>query len=212
MNIGWQREMILFSGGLKVNLLIIQYLMSTTIHWTGTTFVRWKKKWNLVPSAASLERSASRPGRALPPRKGPPVPIVQEAGWAQEPVWTQRLEEKKILCPYRGSNPDRPVVQPVARHYTDWATPAPFKDNTAINCIYVQENKVRSLLIRVAIARIQINCKKVFRPNKYTMAHHHVVEEVFILMKFEETEIRPLALRPNRTSIIFNVTCATANN
>jgi hypothetical protein len=25
---------------------------------------------------------------------GPPVPIVQEAGWAPEPVWTQRLEEK----------------------------------------------------------------------------------------------------------------------
>jgi hypothetical protein len=24
----------------------------------------------------------------------PPVPIVQEAGWAPEPVWTQRLEEK----------------------------------------------------------------------------------------------------------------------
>jgi hypothetical protein len=24
------------------------------------------------------------------------------------------------LC--QGSNPDRPVVQPVARHYTDWAT------------------------------------------------------------------------------------------
>jgi hypothetical protein len=23
-----------------------------------------------------------------------PVPIVQEAGWALEPVWTQRLEEK----------------------------------------------------------------------------------------------------------------------
>jgi len=30
----------------------------------------------------------------LPPGKGPPVPIVQEAGWAREPVWTQRLEEK----------------------------------------------------------------------------------------------------------------------
>jgi hypothetical protein len=37
---------------------------------------------------------ASRPGRALPPGKGPPVPIVQEAGWASETVWTQRLEEK----------------------------------------------------------------------------------------------------------------------
>jgi hypothetical protein len=65
------------------------------------------------------EWSASRPGRALPP-----VPIVQEAGWASEPVWTQRLAEK-MLCPRRGSNPDRPVVQPVVRHYTAWANPAP---------------------------------------------------------------------------------------
>jgi uncharacterized membrane protein len=67
------------------------------------------------------EWSASRPGRALPSGKGPPVPIVQEAGWAPEPFWTQRLEEKSFrLC--RGSNLDRPVIQPVARHYTDWAT------------------------------------------------------------------------------------------
>jgi hypothetical protein len=42
------------------------------------------------------EWSASRPGRALPPGKGPPVPIVQEAGWAPEPVWTHRLEEKSF--------------------------------------------------------------------------------------------------------------------
>jgi hypothetical protein len=39
------------------------------------------------------EWSASRPGRAFPPVKGAPVPIVQEAGWAPEPVWTQRSEE-----------------------------------------------------------------------------------------------------------------------
>jgi hypothetical protein len=32
----------------------------------------------------------------LPPGKGPPIPTVQEAGWAPEPVWTQRLEEKLI--------------------------------------------------------------------------------------------------------------------
>jgi hypothetical protein len=38
--------------------------------------------------------SASRPGRALPLGKGPPVSIVQEAGCAPEPVWTQRLQEK----------------------------------------------------------------------------------------------------------------------
>jgi hypothetical protein len=59
------------------------------------------------------EWSASCPGRALPPGKGPPVPIGQEAGWAPEPVWTQRLEKKS-------SAGDRtPIVQPVVRHYTD---------------------------------------------------------------------------------------------
>jgi hypothetical protein len=30
------------------------------------------------------------------PERGPPVPIVQEAGWASEPVWTQRLKEKSF--------------------------------------------------------------------------------------------------------------------
>jgi hypothetical protein len=38
-----------------------------------------------------VEWSASRPGRALVPREGPPVPIIQEAGWVSELVWTQRL-------------------------------------------------------------------------------------------------------------------------
>jgi hypothetical protein len=66
------------------------------------------------------ERSGSRPGRTLAPGKDPPVHIVQEAGWASKPVWTQRLEEKSShLC--QGSNLDRPVVQPLVRHYTDWA-------------------------------------------------------------------------------------------
>jgi hypothetical protein len=57
--------------------------------------------------------SASRPARALPLGKGPPVPIGQEAGWAPEPVWIQRLEEKS-------SAGDRtPIVRSVVRHYTD---------------------------------------------------------------------------------------------
>jgi hypothetical protein len=61
------------------------------------------------------EWSASCPGRALHPGKGPPVPIGQEAGWAPEPVWTQRLDEKSSA-----SVGDRtPVVQSVVRHYTD---------------------------------------------------------------------------------------------
>jgi hypothetical protein len=36
------------------------------------------------------------PAVLLPPGKGPPIPIVQEAGWAPEPVCTQRLEEKSF--------------------------------------------------------------------------------------------------------------------
>jgi hypothetical protein len=64
------------------------------------------------------EWSESHPGHALPLGKGPPVPIVQEAGWVPEPVWTQRLEEKSF-CLCRGSNLNRPVVLPVVRHYTD---------------------------------------------------------------------------------------------
>jgi hypothetical protein len=64
------------------------------------------------------EWSASRPDRDLPPGKGPPVPIVQEAGWAPEPVWTQRLEEK-FFCLCRASNLDHPVVQSVVRHFAD---------------------------------------------------------------------------------------------
>jgi hypothetical protein len=52
----------------------------------------------------------SRPVRALPPGKEPPVPIGQEAGWAPEPVWTEARE--KILSPLPGiesRSPGRPA-------------------------------------------------------------------------------------------------------
>jgi hypothetical protein len=52
---------------------------------------------------------------ALYPGEGPPEPIVQEAGWAPEPVWTQRLEEKSLALP--GIEPL--VVQSVVRICTD---------------------------------------------------------------------------------------------
>jgi hypothetical protein len=54
------------------------------------------------------EWSESRPGRGLPPGKGPPVPIGQEAGWAPEPVWTQRIEERS-LPGVETRSPGRPV-------------------------------------------------------------------------------------------------------
>jgi hypothetical protein len=59
------------------------------------------------------EWSASRPGHILPAGKEHPVTIVQEAGWAPEPVWAQRLEEKSSALCWR-SKPGRPVhIQPL---------------------------------------------------------------------------------------------------
>jgi hypothetical protein len=63
------------------------------------------------------------PAALLPPGKGPAVPIVQEAGWAPEPVWTQRIQEKS----FAPAGDRTPIVQPVVRHYTAWANPAPNK-------------------------------------------------------------------------------------
>jgi hypothetical protein len=82
--------------------------------------------------------SVWRLGPALPSWKGPPVPIGQEGRWAQEPVWARRLQEKSFRL-YRGSNLDRPVVQSVARYYTDWATRLILKATTiAYFCIRPQ--------------------------------------------------------------------------
>jgi hypothetical protein len=55
------------------------------------------------------EWSASRPGRALLPVKGPPVLIVPEFGRALEPVWTQKLDEKFLPLPrIKPGSPGRP--------------------------------------------------------------------------------------------------------
>jgi hypothetical protein len=75
----------------------------------------------LTSALDGSEWSASRPSRALPPGIGPPVPIGQEAGWAPEPVWVQRLEEKSSAS----VRDQTLVIQSVVRHYTVWSTPAP---------------------------------------------------------------------------------------
>jgi hypothetical protein len=67
------------------------------------------------------EWSASRPGRAFTP--GERTPGTHCTGdWVGPRAGLDTEDRGKILCPRRGSNPDRPVVQPVVRHYTDWAT------------------------------------------------------------------------------------------
>jgi hypothetical protein len=102
-----------------------------------------ERRYSLYSSLTSAldrsEWSASRPGRALPPGKGPTVPIGQGAGWAPEPVWTQRLEEKSSA-----SVGDRtPVVQSVVSHYTNWATPAACTMSLIENTRLINKNRRR---------------------------------------------------------------------
>jgi hypothetical protein len=87
-------------GGEEVQLLLILDL--------GT-------RWGWVVSVTP------RP-RFYPRGKDPPVPIVQEAGWASEPVWTQRLEEKSFA-----PAGDRTLIaRSIVRHHTAWTYPTPF--------------------------------------------------------------------------------------
>jgi hypothetical protein len=93
----------------------------------------------LTSALDGSEWSASRPGRPLPPGKVPPVPIVQEAGWAPEPVWTQRLEGKSSAS----VGVRTPVVQSVVRHYTDWATPRTSKHTTTTSsCLFSSQSRL----------------------------------------------------------------------
>jgi hypothetical protein len=70
----------------------------------------------LTSALVGGERSASGPGR-FTPEEEPQVPIVQEAGWAPEQVWT--IWRSQNSCPYRESNSDPSVFQHSGSRYTD---------------------------------------------------------------------------------------------
>jgi hypothetical protein len=60
------------------------------------------------------------PATLLPPGKGPPGTHCT-GGWVGPRAGLDTEDTGKIPCPRRESIPDRPVVQPVVRHYTAWA-------------------------------------------------------------------------------------------
>jgi hypothetical protein len=79
------------------------------------------------------------------PEKGPPVPIVQEAGWAPEPVWTQRLEEISSLPP-PGIEP-RSLGRP-AHSQTLYCLSYPaHRNNVTVSCLYWCQGSTRVSII-----------------------------------------------------------------
>jgi hypothetical protein len=68
--------------------------------------------YSFSTSTLDGEWSVSRPGRAFTP--GERTPGTHWTGGWVDPIADLDTEARgKILCPRRGSNPDRPVVQPV---------------------------------------------------------------------------------------------------
>jgi hypothetical protein len=79
-----------------------------------------RRLWESTSVLDRGEWSASSPGRALDPGKTPGTHCT--GGWVGPRAGLDTKVRGKILCLCQGSNLDRPVIQPVARHYIDWAT------------------------------------------------------------------------------------------
>jgi hypothetical protein len=81
-----------------------------------------------------------------PGGKDPPVPTVQEAGWAPGPVWTQRLEEKSFRL-YRGSTTvDRSRI--IMKQQVTW--PRHLKAMYVVHTLAFRNYKNQSRLVYVA--------------------------------------------------------------
>jgi hypothetical protein len=68
------------------------------------------------------EWSAFRPSRFTPRERVPGTHWIGD--WVGPRAGLDKVSKRKIPSPRRESNPDRPIVQPVASRYTDWSIPA----------------------------------------------------------------------------------------
>jgi hypothetical protein len=62
------------------------------------------------------------PAALYPRGKDPRYPLDRRVGWVGPRAGLDAEARRKILCP---SGDRTPIVQPVVRHYTAWATAAP---------------------------------------------------------------------------------------
>jgi hypothetical protein len=103
---------------------------------------------------------------ALYSRGKSPVPVVQEVGWAPEPVWTQGVEEKSSA-----SVGDRtPVTLSVVSHCNNGRLHQPFIDfKKAYNS--VRRDLLYSILTEFGIPRKLVGLIKMCLNETYSAVH-----------------------------------------
>jgi hypothetical protein len=72
----------------------------------------------LTSVLAGGELSALRPGRFTPGEKASGTHLI--GGWESPRASLDDMESENS-CPYRDSDSDPSIIQPVVSHYTDWA-------------------------------------------------------------------------------------------
>jgi hypothetical protein len=98
-----------------LNLRIVKKGKAVPLHHGGAWGERSYSSYSFTTSALDGgEWSASRPGRAITPGERTPGTRCT-GGWVGPRAGLDTEDKGKILCPCRGSNPYRPVVQPVVR-------------------------------------------------------------------------------------------------
>jgi hypothetical protein len=115
------------------------------------------------------EWSVSRLGHALPPGKGPPVPIVQEAGWAPEPVYTQRLVEKSpVSAGDRNSIARRPARSQTLHCLSYPAHKTSDNEHFCPQSSQVTDRQLIYYAFSLSLSICPVQCRKNMSTMKYT--------------------------------------------
>jgi hypothetical protein len=80
---------------------------------------RYSSTHSLTSAIDGGEWSASRPGRFTLRGRAPGTHWI--GGWVGPRAVLDAVVKRKIPSPRRKSNPRAPIIQPVAKRYTDWA-------------------------------------------------------------------------------------------
>jgi hypothetical protein len=94
---------------------------------------RYSSTHSLTSALDGGEWSASRPGCFNSTERAPDTHWT--GGWVDPRAVMDAVVKRKIPSPCRESNPRTPINQPVNQGYTDWAIPAPFRNEENLeNC------------------------------------------------------------------------------